>query len=58
MGGYLPCTDLLLKNNMENIPRLTPREKFYTDHLGKSRPLMLLPDTKRIAVIKKLIYKY
>lgn len=59
MGDLFPSMLRVWMETIDNIPRLTPREKVYKYLLGKDNiPLILLPEQKSLAFMVTLVEKY
>ena len=58
-GGFVPTRHEGYTGSIDNIPRLDPLEKVYTDEKSESgRPLMLRPEQKSVALLQTIIGKY
>lgn len=58
-GGFIPSRHQGYTATIDNIPRLDPLEKVYTDQTSDSgRPLLLRPEQKSVALIQTFISKY
>ena len=58
-GGFVPSRHKGYTDCIDNIPRLTPQEKVYTDEVNSNdRPKMLRPEQKSVALLKTIISKY
>lgn len=58
-SGFIPSSFLRWNNTIDNIHRLTEREKVYADELNeKNRPMPVRQEQRSAAPIQKLVKKY
>lgn len=58
-GGFIPSRFPGWTDTIDNIPRLTPGEKVFTDKVSDNgRPLMLRPEQKSVAVMQTIVSQY